>query len=40
MNIDYSATIIKLRSILNLSQSALAGILGVIFAVYKWYLKQ
>ena len=37
MNIDYPATIIKLRAILNLSQSALAETLGVSFtSVNRW----
>lgn len=37
MNIDYPATIIKLRAILNLSQSALAELLGVSFtSVNRW----
>ena len=37
MNIDYLATIIKLRAILNLSQVALAGLLGVSFtSVNRW----
>lgn len=31
MNIDYPATIIKLRAILDLSQAALAELLGVSF---------
>lgn len=31
MKIDYPATIIKLRAILNLSQTALAELLGVSF---------
>ena len=37
MNIDYPATIIKLRAILNLSQAALAELLGVSFGtVNRW----
>lgn len=37
MNIDYPATIIKLRAILNLSQAALAELLGVSFtSVNRW----
>ena len=37
MNIDYLATIIKLRAILNLSQVALAELLGVSFtSVNRW----
>ena len=37
MYIDYPATIIKLRAILNLSQSALAELLGVSFtSVNRW----
>lgn len=37
MNIDYSATIIKLRAILDLSQAALAELLGVSFtSVNRW----
>ncbi len=37
MKIDYPATIIKLRAILDLSQSALAEILGVSFtSVNRW----
>lgn len=37
MNIDYPATIIKLRAILDLSQAALAELLGVSFtSVNRW----
>lgn len=37
MNIDYPATIIKLRAILDLSQAALAKLLGVSFTqVNRW----
>lgn len=37
MNINYPATIIKLRAILNLSQAALAELLGVSFtSVNRW----
>lgn len=37
MKIDYPATIIKLRAILNLSQAALAELLGVSFtSVNRW----
>lgn len=37
MNIDYPATIIKLRAILNLSQAVLAELLGVSFtSVNRW----
>lgn len=37
MKIDYPATIIKLRAILNLSQTALAELLGVSFtSVNRW----
>lgn len=37
MKVDYPATIIKLRAILNLSQSALAEMLGVSFtSVNRW----
>ncbi len=37
MNIDYPATIIKLRAILNLSQAELAKLLGVSFtSVNRW----
>lgn len=37
MNIDYLATIIRLRAILNLSQVALAELLGVSFTlVNRW----
>lgn len=37
MNIDYPATIIKLRAILNLFQAALAELLGVSFiSVNRW----
>lgn len=37
MNIDYPATLIKLRAILNLSQSSLAELLNVSFAsVNRW----
>lgn len=37
MNIDYLATIIRLRAILNLSQMALAELLGVSFTlVNRW----
>lgn len=37
MNIDYPATIIKLRAILNLSQTELAELLGVSFtSVNRW----
>lgn len=37
MNIDYPATIIKLRAILDLSQAALAKLLGVSFtSVNRW----
>ena len=37
MNIDYLATIIRLRAILNLSQVALAELLGVSFtSINRW----
>lgn len=37
MNIDYPVTIIKLRAILDLSQAALAKLLGVSFtSVNRW----
>lgn len=37
MNIDYPATIIKLRAILDISQAALAKLLGVSFtSVNRW----
>lgn len=37
MNIDYPATLIKIRAVLNLSQMALANMLGVAFtSVNRW----
>lgn len=37
MNIDYPATLIKIRAVLNLSQMSLANMLGVAFtSVNRW----